>query len=350
MFDANGDVLPASSSSSTTAAAAAAAPITVDDNDAEDDAAAASGDEAEDEYEIEHIVSHFHDSADNQLSYFVKWKGYPESENTWVYESDMGGAQEMIAEYWAKAPEKRVKKMGTKGGKRGKRQSSVAASPAAKASSSALTAAGKRSSRRESSIAGERKTRAGRSVDQHSRSPTPDDTLIDAEHDPALQRIRSDPSLTDEERALLEAQHLRTITIDRLRKRYARIADWDPIVKKIEAVEKMSDNKLRVFLHFENGDRLAFESVVAHHRCPLKLLAFYESNLRFKRGEEGDQGRREMKGDEATSELDAYTARQPDESKEVVEADGHAVAVKRQHRTPNPLPRPTNPNRSQQQR
>lgn len=31
-----------------------------------------------------------------------------------------------------------------------------------------------------------------------------------------------------------------------------------------------------------SGDRLAFESIVCHHRCPLKVIQFYESHLRFK--------------------------------------------------------------------
>ncbi|CDR98984.1 hypothetical protein, partial [Sporisorium scitamineum] len=226
MGDFNGDA-PATSSTTTITAAAADGAIEVDDNDDE------QGSDA------------------------------PEDD-------DMGGAQEMITEYWAKVPEKRLKKMGTKGGKKGKRQSSVSASsPAAKASSSSLGASGRLSSRRESSLlaheASNRKSSRRADALAPTQPPAPDDAIIDVETDPALQRIRSDPSLSDEQRELLEAQHLHAVKLDRLRKRYARIPDWDPIVKRVEAVEKMSDNKLRVFVHFESGDRLAFESLVAHH-------------------------------------------------------------------------------------
>ncbi|TKY90322.1 hypothetical protein EX895_000320 [Sporisorium graminicola] len=307
MIDSNGDT------TTTTGAAATNGATHVEDGEGD------SSDVAEDEYEIESIVSHFQDSSAGELSYFVKWKGYPDSENSWVYESDMGGAQEMITEYWAKVPEKRVKRMGTKGGKKGKRQSSVSASsPAAKASSSSLAAAGKRSGRRELSLLAHGETPSSRTKVARrvtdglapSRSPTPDDALIDVASDPALQRIRSDPNLTDEQRQVLEAQHLHAVKLDRLRKRYARIPDWDPIVKRVEAVEKMSDNKLRVFVHFENGDRLAFESIVAHHRCPLKLLQFYESNLRFKKRDDDDERAETMRGEEVMRELDEYTAAQ----------------------------------------
>lgn len=309
MLDSNGEPLPSST--------LATAP---DANPAEGDQ---GSDAPEDEYEIEYIVSHSKETTDGQLSYFVKWKGYPDSENCWVFESDMGGAQEMIQEYWAKVPKKGVKKMGTKGGKKGKRQSSASASTPAKASSSsAVNAAVKKRNRRESSVNGEtpistRKSKKSAEL-APSRSPTPDDTLIDVETDPALQRIRSDPTLTDDQRELLETQHLHAIKLDRLRKRYARIADWDPIVKRVEAVEKMSDNKLRVFVHFESGDRLAFESIVAHHRCPLKLLQFYESNLRFKKREEGQgEGRVEtLRGEEELAELEEYNAAKAGEEAE----------------------------------
>ncbi|KAJ9475390.1 Chromo domain-containing protein [Pseudozyma hubeiensis] len=306
---------------------------------APDSAAAGDGDDAasdepEDEYEIECIVSHSQETTAGQLSYFVKWKGYPDSENSWVYETDMGGAQEMIQEYWAKFPGKKVKRMGTKGKKGGgKRQSSVSlSSPAAKTGSAALSnGVGKSYSRRESTLTlGEtsRTTKRKNPELAASRSPTPDDALIDTENDPALLRIRSDPTLSDEQRTLLEAQHLHAIQLDRLRKRYARIPDWDPIVKRVEAVEKMSDSKLRVFVHFESGDRLAFDSVVAHHRCPLKLLQFYEENLRFKvrDEEEAVAERGPLRGEEEMRELQEFNAAQ----EEQVEQDGDANGVETQ--------------------
>lgn len=32
----------------------------------------------------------------------------------------------------------------------------------------------------------------------------------------------------------------------------------------------------------ENGERYAYEAAVANHRCPQKVISFYESRLRFK--------------------------------------------------------------------
>lgn len=282
----NGDGAPASPS-------AALAISTVLDADSP------NADEPEDEYEIEYIVSHSNDMTDGQLSYFVKWKGYPDTENSWVFESDMGGAQEMIREYWDKVPKKNIKKMGAKKG--GKRQSSL------QAGSPDVKSGGKNRGRRESSLlTGETPLRKSglRKGLAPSRSPTPPGTLpVD---DPALNRIRTDPTLTEDQRELLESQHLHSLELARLRKRYARIPDWDPIVRKIEAVERLPDGKLRVFVLFDKGDRLAFDSATVHHRCPLKLLAYYEEHLRFKRREEGEGERSELRGEEPMDELEAY--------------------------------------------
>jgi chromodomain-containing protein len=37
----------------------------------------------EEEYEVEHVVNHQFKGRSRQLQYFVKWKGYPKSDNTW---------------------------------------------------------------------------------------------------------------------------------------------------------------------------------------------------------------------------------------------------------------------------
>jgi hypothetical protein len=37
----------------------------------------------EEEYEVERILSHRRHGRSRKLQYFIKWKGYPESDNTW---------------------------------------------------------------------------------------------------------------------------------------------------------------------------------------------------------------------------------------------------------------------------
>src|SRR5260370_22636590 len=39
--------------------------------------------EGEEEYEVEKVINHWHSSRARTLQYLIKWKGYPEANNTW---------------------------------------------------------------------------------------------------------------------------------------------------------------------------------------------------------------------------------------------------------------------------
>lgn len=60
--------------------------------------------EGEEEFEIEEIIK-FSPRRYNSPQYFVKWKGYPESENSWVKVQDMGNAQELMEAFHKEHPE-----------------------------------------------------------------------------------------------------------------------------------------------------------------------------------------------------------------------------------------------------
>ena len=51
----------------------------------------------EETYEVEHIVDHKKEKG--KLQFFVKWKGYESSENTWEFEKNLQGCPEILAEY-----------------------------------------------------------------------------------------------------------------------------------------------------------------------------------------------------------------------------------------------------------
>jgi len=55
--------------------------------------------DGEEEYEVEEILDdHIKPRTRNQKQYYVKWKGYAQSENSWVDEKDLH-ASELLEEY-----------------------------------------------------------------------------------------------------------------------------------------------------------------------------------------------------------------------------------------------------------
>ena len=51
----------------------------------------------EETYEVESIVDHKREKG--KLQFFVKWKGYESSENTWELEKNLQGCSEILSEY-----------------------------------------------------------------------------------------------------------------------------------------------------------------------------------------------------------------------------------------------------------
>jgi chromodomain-containing protein len=59
--------------------------------------------EGEEEYEVEHIINHRHSGRARTLQYLIKWKGYPEVDNTWE-PTDQVHTPDLIAAYHRSNP------------------------------------------------------------------------------------------------------------------------------------------------------------------------------------------------------------------------------------------------------
>ena len=57
--------------------------------------------EGEEEFEVEVVVNHHHYGKNRQLQYLVKWKGYPDADNSWE-SADQVFAPELITRYHQK--------------------------------------------------------------------------------------------------------------------------------------------------------------------------------------------------------------------------------------------------------
>ncbi|CAG8459017.1 12983_t:CDS:2 [Ambispora leptoticha] len=175
----------------------------------------------EDEYVVEKIVDH-KITKGGKLQYFLKWKGYPDSDNTWEKEEDVY-AKDLIEDYW--------KKHG------GRRSSTERKKSAAAASSRSTTKATSRSSRGPPTIM--RKVQPMKK--QRVRRVADND-----------EEIRQESS--DEEYPPPEW------------------TNWEDHVAEVETVERdNNDGSLLIYVNWKDGHRTVHPASEVNARCPQKV-------------------------------------------------------------------------------
>jgi len=214
-------------------------------------------DGVEEEYEIEAILKVRRNMFGTRMGYFVKWKGYPPSENSWVDEMDAGGADELIREYWATNSSKSSKaaKSRSNGSPNGKgtasrgrpRKSDVAPTSRAATSKRALTG----------------------------------DNTSDSEAEPAdngrVKRLRESSNDIGDD-SLPTASSM---------KEFASKKNWEKSVKEIETVQRDQEGALTVYFTLSNGQRVKESASLCRVKMPQKMFNFYECAIAW-RTEEGE--------------------------------------------------------------
>ena len=56
--------------------------------------------DSSEEFEVEHIIAHRHRGRKRTLQFLIRWKGYPDSENTWEPEDNLSNCPQKFQEYW----------------------------------------------------------------------------------------------------------------------------------------------------------------------------------------------------------------------------------------------------------
>ncbi|KAJ7933522.1 hypothetical protein B0H13DRAFT_1700873 [Mycena leptocephala] len=192
-----------------------------------------------------------------KLGYYVKWKGYDETQNSWVMEDD-ANAPELIKAFMAQCDEKKKsprKAVGEPTSKRGARVSLAAYELDAEASPSASAA--KKRGRKSSVKAADKEEDPDERL---TKKPRENNTLASA------STMANEPTDNIEIGDML--QHMHTPT-------------WEHLVKIINTVERV-DKQLVVHFMLHTGEHVKEDSEVCHEKFPKKLLQFYEGKLRWK--------------------------------------------------------------------
>jgi chromobox protein 5 len=237
-------------------------------SDVEDD----EQEEGEDEeaFEIEAILGHKKNVIKKgHTAYWVKWKGYEDTENSWVDEDDAEGAKEMIKEYW-------------EGLKRANTDTS-ARKRTATSSAGRKSVAGRGESEGDMSTSVSKRGRGGRKPDvttDDSEDDKPSQSKLDLSSkkgrgSPKTKKRKIDDMDTGEE----------AITPDSYFDFSERMKEdsWEHLVKTIDTVERSKDG-LVVYFRTTDDKMVRQSSTVCAAKFPQKLIEFYENNLKWRDG------------------------------------------------------------------
>ncbi|KAG2067763.1 hypothetical protein BDR04DRAFT_1026375 [Suillus decipiens] len=209
-----------------------------------EEASGEEGDNQDEEYEIEEVIeSQKGYFGDGKFGYFVKWKGYPSEDNSWVHEDDAVNAQDLITKYWEN------KRKASKGGPR---KSIDAGKPKTGRKSAIMEET------REPSLSAKKRGRP-KKADQE-------------EHQGASAKKVTKQLAEDEEE----------VTFGNMKK-HMTIASWENLVETIDTIERGDEGNLYVYFKIKNSDvRMREVSRLCAQKFPQKLIKFYESNLRWR--------------------------------------------------------------------
>lgn len=233
----------------------------------DEEAPGEDGDEQDEEYEIEEVIDskkgHFDDG---KFGYFVKWKGYPSEDNSWVHEDDAANAQDLITKYWEN------KRRASKGGPR--KPADAAKPTAGRKSTTAVEVS------REHTPPAKKRGRPkkgdldGQSEEQDASS---DDDEARAKKKPRKSQGASAKKVTKQ-----LAEDEEEVTFGSMKK-HMTIASWENLVETIDTIERGDEGDLYVYFKIKHSDvRMREVSRLCAQKFPQKLIKFYESNLRWR--------------------------------------------------------------------
>lgn len=237
--------------------------------------------EEQEEYEIEEIRDakrgYF---PGGRIGYLVKWKGYQESENSWVDEADAENAGDLVKEFWQKRERVKVARKATDGKSPKRSRKSVAADDLsdAAATTTAPKKRGRKPANKEDSDEDMEKdkpesasARATKKARKNTTEKSPDKPKRKAQST-ASTRTASPIPVERDEVAMNMAK-------------YMNQDNWEDLIATVDTVERVG-KELFIYFSLSTGERVRETSALCKTRFPQKLLDFYEGNLRWRTAED----------------------------------------------------------------
>ncbi|KAG1770205.1 hypothetical protein EDD22DRAFT_91492 [Suillus occidentalis] len=234
----------------------------------DEEAPGEDGDEQDEEYEIEDVIESqkgYFD--DGKFGYFVKWKGYPSEDNSWVHEDDAANAQDLITKYWEN------KRKASKGGPR--KPADTVKPKAGRKSTTAVEET------REPTPPAKKRGRPKKG-DQEEQSEKEQNASSDDDVARAKKKPRKSQGASAKKVTKQLAEDEEEVTFGSMKK-HMTIASWEALVETIDTIERGDEGDLYVYFKIKHSDvRMREVSRICAQKFPQKLIKFYESNLRWR--------------------------------------------------------------------
>ncbi|KAG1835798.1 hypothetical protein DFJ58DRAFT_735488 [Suillus subalutaceus] len=229
-----------------------------------EEATGEEGDEQEEEYEIEEVMeSQKGYFGDGKFGYFVKWKGYPSEDNSWVHEDDAATSSISIGKNKRKASKGGPRKSTDTGRPKTGRKSTIVEET------------------REPTLSAKKRSRP-KKADQEEQSEKEQEASSEDDDARAKKKPRKSQGASAKKVTKQLAEDEEVVTFGSMKK-HMTIASWENLVETIDTIERGDEGDLYVYFKIKHSDvRMREVSRLCAQKFPQKLIKFYESNLRWR--------------------------------------------------------------------
>lgn len=225
------------------------------------------------------------------FQYLIKWKDYPEEENTWEPEGHI--PDNIIDAYWKTQPAKsQPKKFAQESKRKSRYDDGVEEVDDSESEEEAASTSNRRAGNGRKSAASSTKPSSAKRA---RRSSTAEEEEEEEEEEDEEDAETSTKRAQDKARAL---EKVRVRFLDHYMKRQ----NWDECVDSIINMQRSEDDsQLQSFVQFEQssswtkamdsigapeeadgkGPRIWVDNDVVNERCPQRVIKFYEQHIRF---------------------------------------------------------------------